>query len=1225
MLFTSACNLGDTKVYPIKGKTDVGVDVETDAAEPECVHGSECASGVCNAAGECALASCDDQVINGGETDLDCGGNCAPCADTKGCADASDCASGYCGSDNTCKAPSCSDNVQNGVESDIDCGGNCAPCADTKNCNAHADCESAICDQTSGRCIAVSCTDSALNGDETDIDCGGNCASCADGKQCEVAGDCQSGICDNNTCEAPSCDDDVQNGSETAVDCGGSCLPCDDGRRCESESDCRSLVCEDNLCEPASCDDAVKNGNESDVDCAGSCAPCAANKACTHGSNCVSGVCGSNNTCSAASCTDTVQNGSETSVDCGGSCGPCADGAGCATRPDCTSGICGQDNTCQAPSCTDTVQNGSETGVDCGGNCAPCADNQGCILPGDCISGRCANNTCQTPTCNDTVKNGTETDVDCGGNCATKCAANQGCSQGSDCTTNVCSTTGQCISAACNDGTKNGNETDVDCGGSCAPCAAAKVCLGPNDCQSNVCTGNICQAPTCSDGVKNGNEVNVDCGGSCAGCAHGQACTDGADCVSGFCTSGTCYTPTSCQDIAQKNLATANGTYVIDPDGPTQPYGAVSVYCDLTTDFGAGYTMVRRDSNTLGSDPAAYKTSCTSIGMEMIVPRTYTHLKAITAWNNNLPPNVVNIYPKTNGAVGLNNWQGICKGSPCEFYMSDANTMCNGAVAEPNGDNTTASFLYRSSASPLCEFGVWNDAPATQALPAGADYRGWVICSTNDAKPAPRRSCQDYRQTDTVFNAGVEGINGPYPLRAANGTNYNAYCDMTRHGGGWTLALKANGTLGTFAYDQGIWTNNTLLANNNPGFDREQGKFQSFLDLPYTQILVGLETPIGTSAVPSPTYLPIATEGASLQATFLTAAQTPFKVGRQAWMRTMPTGQVQSFCNAEGFNVRTTSDGSRVRIGLLGNNEDNCSSPDSRIGIGAAGSTCSLGNFSVGNNSGCNTAAGLDRNTAAFGYVWVRDIPVYKSCKELLAAGYKRSGIYPLDTDGIGGKSSFNAYCDMETAGGGWTLATIHGNNGRPGTRIWDLWDNSYPRPGASHYGPINTVDQSLALVRAGTNAGVVQYSINAGDIYATSGTNREFLAFVGGSTRNYITGTLKGSCNYFNGATRCGENVAAQMGMTVYRADGTVLTQNAQACTSAASDAFNEFGLHIIDGTDTSTHICHQSASMLGHQQIGRIYSTFNSSNGNYWNTGVHSHWNATSTTDQAGYLFIR
>ncbi len=70
--------------------------------------------------------SCSDAVYNGDETDLDCGGSCAPCDDGETCEVSSDCVSRSCDENATCATPpSCDDEVQNGDETGIDCGGIC--------------------------------------------------------------------------------------------------------------------------------------------------------------------------------------------------------------------------------------------------------------------------------------------------------------------------------------------------------------------------------------------------------------------------------------------------------------------------------------------------------------------------------------------------------------------------------------------------------------------------------------------------------------------------------------------------------------------------------------------------------------------------------------------------------------------------------------------------------------------------------------------------------------------------------------------------------------------------------------------------------------------------------------------------------------------------------------------------------------------------------------------
>ncbi|MFV8754711.1 hypothetical protein ACNOYE_29545 [Nannocystaceae bacterium ST9] len=65
--------------------------------------------------------SCTNDMLDGNETAVDCGGDCPPCETGDACLDAMDCVSGVC--DETCQAPSCDDDVLNGDELEVDCGG----------------------------------------------------------------------------------------------------------------------------------------------------------------------------------------------------------------------------------------------------------------------------------------------------------------------------------------------------------------------------------------------------------------------------------------------------------------------------------------------------------------------------------------------------------------------------------------------------------------------------------------------------------------------------------------------------------------------------------------------------------------------------------------------------------------------------------------------------------------------------------------------------------------------------------------------------------------------------------------------------------------------------------------------------------------------------------------------------------------------------------------------
>lgn len=336
-----------------------------------CLASSDCTSGVCDSAsGTCAAATCTDGVANGDETDVDCGGaTCPACTSGAGCASVVDCLSGVCAPGSmTCAAPSCTDGVLNGDETDVDCGGGTCPrCGDGSACTTRTDCESRICPRSSGTCSRATCSDRVRNADETGVDCGGStCPACDDGVGCAADIDCMSGVCSPaaRVCLGPSCSDGVVNGDEIAVDCGGSCPGCGEGSPCSAGADCSSMVCALESCAAPSCTDGVLNGDETDVDCGGPvCRSCSSGKACVVGGDCTSFVCGAgSSTCSVPSCADGVQNGDETDVDCGGSCPACGVGSRCTTSSDCGGAYCAARTCRQYASCNEILRGGAASG-----------------------------------------------------------------------------------------------------------------------------------------------------------------------------------------------------------------------------------------------------------------------------------------------------------------------------------------------------------------------------------------------------------------------------------------------------------------------------------------------------------------------------------------------------------------------------------------------------------------------------------------------------------------------------------------------------------------------------------------------------------------------------------------------------------------------------------------------------------------------------------------------
>ncbi|MEZ0313351.1 MAG: hypothetical protein ACAI38_16385 [Myxococcota bacterium] len=242
----------------------------------------------------------------------------------------------------TCEPP-CGDNIKNGDETGVDCGGLCPPCFDTggESCSSGANCESGQCNGPGvgceaptcvttddclshvcreGQCRLPSCANEVLDSGETAADCGGPCQGCTEGLACNLDSDCGSGICTGGLCAAASCGDGLKNGSETGIDCGGACAAgCANGTLCVVADDCTSTFCDGStdVCRPVHCNSTTQNGDETGIDCGGSCRPCT------------------------TQCSDGVQNGNETDIDCGGNtCADCSGAKTCAAAGDCVSNTC---------------------------------------------------------------------------------------------------------------------------------------------------------------------------------------------------------------------------------------------------------------------------------------------------------------------------------------------------------------------------------------------------------------------------------------------------------------------------------------------------------------------------------------------------------------------------------------------------------------------------------------------------------------------------------------------------------------------------------------------------------------------------------------------------------------------------------------------------------------------------------------------------------------------
>jgi cysteine-rich repeat protein len=583
---TDSCNGGMPSNTPTASGTSCsdggsGTLCDGNGACVECLQASDCSSSICEA-NKCIAASCQDQVKNGEETDVDCGGkDCLTCDDLQTCVDGSDCKSSVCVG-NICLVPTCTDGAKNGAETDQDCGGaTCGPCDAGEACQTGTDCISGQC---SGSVCVATCSDNAQNQGETDIDCGGpNCSACDDGKGCAAGSDCQSQVCSSNVCQAPTCADGAKNGAETDQDCGGpNCGPCNDGKGCAAGSDCQSQVCSGDVCQAPTCIDLVKNGVESDVDCGGpTCLACDPGKACVAFSDCQSQICNAG-VCTTPVCGDGVvvlpdacDDANTTSNDgCSSTCS-IESGYTCSGTPSVCVTTCGDGIVAGAEQCDDANTAG---GDGCTGACSVEIGHTCTGSPSVCVT-----------ICGDGIVAGAEQCDDSNTTSNDGCAASCTVESGYTCSgsPSVCATTcGDGIQAGA-EGCDDANTTDND--GCTAACAVQP---------GYTCTGSpsVC-VTTCGDGIVAGAEQCDDANTTTGDCC-GAACQAEAGCEIELNN-----TPATANDFAALSINNKINGF-IQPAGEkdyfsvTVPTGGLGVLNALTVDNFLGTTCV---SNTMDS------------------------------------------------------------------------------------------------------------------------------------------------------------------------------------------------------------------------------------------------------------------------------------------------------------------------------------------------------------------------------------------------------------------------------------------------------------------------------------------------------------------------------------------------------------------------------------------------------------------------------------------------
>jgi hypothetical protein len=505
-------------------------------------------TATCQTGDECQVASCTDNLKNGTETDVDCGGDCKPCPEGKGCALGGDCSAGVCILEK-CAAPACDDRVKNGNESDVDCGGTeCPKCGADQKCLVPGDCISGDCGK--GVCAATcadglaNCDGDTSNGCETNIRTDPNhCGSCSNtcklpnaqadcaGSMCRVA-QCADGFADCNGDPTDGCEINLKTDKANCGICGKAC-PSLNGQPYCADAACQ-ITCDTGF---GDCDNDRANGCEKDVSRdVQNCGKCGTVCPSAQGGTpwCKNSVCGET-VCPGGKgdCNGDPADGCETDLTTDAkNCKTCGNLCVVANgTAKCNNTVCAV-ATCTAPydNCNGSYADGCESNTDTDlANCGKCGN--GCSVANGaakCVAGACGVKSCTSPfaDCNGLPGDGCEINLsndqaNCGG-----CGAT-----GKNCSNAYANATAHCMASGCvfDSCVTNFDNCNNDLGDGCesnlktdkSHCGACTTACGTANASATSCNMGTC-SPMCAG-------TYLACSNPQNGCVTNSA-TDKANC-----------------------------------------------------------------------------------------------------------------------------------------------------------------------------------------------------------------------------------------------------------------------------------------------------------------------------------------------------------------------------------------------------------------------------------------------------------------------------------------------------------------------------------------------------------------------------------------------------------------------------------------------------------------------------------------------------------------------